>query len=184
MGTQARVTSIDALDAFRSSLIIFMGKAKRSLSDVQDEVRQVRLWLQHDQRTHWENEIRRRSRAFDQAEQEYMSARLQKNNETALRVRRAAAEKAKRAVEEGQEKLRRVKQWSQNYESASDPILKQLEGMRQLVDMDMPKAIAFLVNLQRTLAAYAESPPPEQLPGAIPASPEVGSEETPEAPQP
>lgn len=171
MGNQAKVSSIEALDMFRASLVIFLTKARRSMDDTGDEARQTRMWLQHDRVVHWEGEIRKFSRVLDQAEQDFMSARLTKNNETALMVRKAAVEKAKRALDNAQDRLRRVKQWAQNFDSASDPIVKRLESIRQYLDVDMPKAIAYLVGLQRTLAAYAEGPPPEtdQAPSAAPA---------------
>jgi hypothetical protein len=173
MGTQAKVTSIDALDSFRAALVIFLTKARRAVADANDEARATRMWLQHDRVVHWENEIRKRSRVLDQAEQEFMSARLAKNNETAMRVRKAAVEKAKRAHDEAQGKLRRVKQWSQNFDSASDPIVKRLEGMKQFLDEDMPRAIAYIVSLQRTLAAYTQGPPPDE---GAPASPAPATE--------
>ena len=162
MGTQAKVSSIDALDLFRASLIIFLTKARRSVNDANDEARATRMWLQHDRVVHWENEIRKRSRVLDQAQQDYMSARLTKNNETALMIRKNAVDKAKRALDEAQGKLRRVKQWSQNFDSASDPIVKRLESLKQFLDEDMPRAIAYIVGLQRTLAAYTQGPPPEE----------------------
>src|SRR5271154_5243483 len=118
MGNQAKVSSIDSLDMFRAALVIFLTKARRSVADANDEARATRMWLQHDRVVHWENEIRKRSRALDQAEQDYMSARLVRNNETALMTRRQAMEKAKRVLDEAQGKLRRVKQWSQNFDSA------------------------------------------------------------------
>ena len=166
MGNQAKITSLDALDMIRAAMIVFLTKARRSVSDANDEARVTRMWLQHDRVTHWESEIRKRSRAYAQAEQEYMSARLQKNNESALRGRKMIMDKAKRALEEAEAKLRRVKQWSQNFDSASDPILKRMEGMKHFLDEDMPRAIAYIVGLQRTLAAYTQGPPPD---GSMPA---------------
>jgi len=175
MGNQAKVTSLDALDSLRAALIIFLGKARRSLDDANDEARLTRMWLQHDRVVHWENEIRKRSRALDQAEQEFMTARLVKNNQSAMMARRAAVEKAKRALDEADGKLRRVKQWAQNFDSASDPIVKRLESMKQFLDEDMPKAIAYIVSIQRTLAAYAEGPPPEEMQAPV-AAPAVNAE--------
>jgi hypothetical protein len=171
MANQAKVTSIEALDQFRASLVIFLGKARRSVSDAGDEARNTRMWLQHDRIVFWESEIRKRSKIHDQAEQEYMSARLTKNNENALTIRKNAVEKAKRALEEAQGRLRRVKQWAQNFDNAADPIVKRMESIRQYLDVDMPKAIAYLVNLQRTLAAYAEGPPPEEASAPSAATP-------------
>ena len=152
------------------------------MADANDEARTTRMWLQHDRVVHWENEIRKRSRALDQAEQDFMSARLVRNNETALMVRRQAVEKAKRALDEADGKLRRVKGWAQNFDSAADPVLKRMESMKQFLDVDMPRAIAYIVGLQRTLAAYTQGPPPEdgQAAAAAPApDAETAAETTP-----
>ena len=42
MATHARLTSVDALDAFRSSLIVFLNKAHSALDQSSDEIRRVR----------------------------------------------------------------------------------------------------------------------------------------------
>ena len=65
--TQANITSLEALDSFRSSLIVFLTKARRSLDEAGEEVRRTRQWVQHDQRTHWEGEFRRRTKQLEQA---------------------------------------------------------------------------------------------------------------------
>ena len=53
MSVQAKVTSVDALDAFRASMVIFVTKARGAVDTVRDRVRRTRNWLQHDQRVHW-----------------------------------------------------------------------------------------------------------------------------------
>src|ERR1700722_5255165 len=104
MANQARVTSTDALESFRAILIFFLGKARRSIDDVSDDVRRTRQWLQHDQRVFWEGELRRRIKAQDQAQAELASARLGgSNQESALMARQAALNKAKRAVGEAED---------------------------------------------------------------------------------
>ena len=57
MATQAKVTSIDALEEFRSRLIVFLNKAHAAVDQVNDDIRRTRTWIQHEQRTHWENEV-------------------------------------------------------------------------------------------------------------------------------
>jgi len=178
MASQAKITSTEALELFRANLIVFLNKAHRSLDDVSDEVRRTRLWLQHDQRLRWESELRKRSKVLDQAEQELMTLRLSGKHEGALMVRQAAVNKAKHAVEEATQKLGCVKTWNQNYESCADPVLKRLESLRQLLDDDMPKAISYLVNILRTLAAYTSSPPADAMStSAATTSPPAGTEE-------
>ena len=173
MANQVRVTSIDALESLRSGLIIFLTKARRSLDDVSDEVRRTRMWLQHDMRFHWEGEVRKRQKILGQAEQELLSAKLSGLRDN-LAVQQNAVRKAKAALVEGEEKLRNVKRWNRDFESASAPMLKRLEGLRQYLDFELPDAIAYLVQAQRTLDAYTEAPPPEAAP-VIPPTPDTAS---------
>ena len=179
MATQARVTSIDVLESFRACLITYLTRSRLAVDDIADEVRRTRVWLQTDRRMHWEHEIRRRLKLLDQAQQELMTSRLTGHQE-ALLVRQAAVHKAKRAVTEAEEKLRKTKQWVRDYDGAVEPVARRIETLRQYLDLDMPKAVAYLANLQKTLEGYAEDSLP---PGALPAvstsgetTPEAGSE--------
>ncbi len=155
MSTQARVTSVEALEAMRAALVIFVTKARGAVDTSRDRVRRMRNWLQHDQRMHWEGEIRRRQRLLDQAVQELYSARLTKMT-GAIAIREAVVRKAKAAVEEAQTKLRNVKKWGQNFDSVSDPLVKKLDGFRDYLDHEMPDAITFLYRARDILEAYAE----------------------------
>ena len=169
MSQQARVTSVDALDAFRASMIIFVTKARQAVDTVRDRVRRTRNWLQHDQRMHWEGEIRRRQRSLDQAVQELYSARLTKMTAT-ITIREAVVRKAKAAVEEAHQKLRNVKKWNTNFDSLADPLVKKLDGFRDYLDQEMPDAITFLYRASEILAAYAERNTPAEKPAAADAS--------------
>ena len=128
MSIQAKVTSLDALESFRANLIVFLTTAHRCADEVGDEVRRTRYWLQNEQRMHWEGELKRRRRALEQAEQELFSAKLSNLREN-IAAQQNAVIKTKRAVEEAEEKLRAVKHWNHNFESRSDPLVKQMEGL-------------------------------------------------------
>lgn len=170
MSNQAKVTSLDALDALRAGLIIFMGKAKRSLDDAGDELRRMRAWLQHDMRTRWEHEVRRCARVLEAAEQELFSAKLSSLRDNITR-QQIAVRKAKADLAHAEEKLRATKTWARNYEAVSDPLAKRLEGLRQFLDYDLPKGIAYVVQMQRTLDEYAETHAPvDAPPSAAPAT--------------
>ena len=179
MSQQAWVTSVEALDAFRASLVIFVTKARQAVDTARDSVRRTRNWLQHEQRVHWEGEIRRRQRQLDQAVQDLYSARLTKMT-GAIAIREAVVRKAKAAVEEAHQKLRNVKKWNQNFDATADPLVKKLDGFREFLDQEMPDAITFLYRAREILDAYAERTAPAaagagQLAGADvpPAEPEV-----------
>jgi hypothetical protein len=166
MSIQAKVTSLDALESFRANLIVFLTTAHRCVDEVGDDVRRTRYWLQNEQRMHWEGELKRRRRILDLAEQELFSAKLSGLRETTAAQENAVI-KGKRAVEEAEEKLRAVKHWNRNFESSSDPLVKQMEGLRFFLDHDMPKALSFLVQAQKTLEAYTEIPAPQTAPPTV-----------------
>jgi DNA repair exonuclease SbcCD ATPase subunit len=167
MAEQARVTSIDALESFRASIILFLNTAHQHLDAVGDDVRRMRGWVQNEQRLHWEGELRRRRQKLELAEQELFSAKLSALREN-LSAQENAVRKAKAALAEAEEKLRNVKQWTRNFDHCADPLIKRLEGLRQLLDHDMPKAISYLLQAQKTLEGYSESAPSTPLAPAPP----------------
>lgn len=162
MADQAKVTSIDALESFRASIIVFLTKANNSLDQIGDEIRRTRSWIQHEQRLHWEGEVRRRTKLLEQAEQELFSARLIRIREN-LAAQQAAVHKAKRALEEAQEKLHKVKLWNRDFDTSLEPLAKSLNGLREYLVQDMPKGLAYLVQAQKILEAYGETPPASAL---------------------
>lgn len=177
MAEQAKITSIDALEAFRANLIIFLTKTHNSVDEVGDEIRRTRQWLQNDQRLHWEGEVRRRQKVFNEAKQVLLSARMS-GLRSSTSEQEAAVSKAKRAFHEAEEKLANVKRWARNYDNCVDPLAKGIDGLRYALDHDFPKALAYLVQAQRTLESYAEThaaPAALEKPGAVEANSEEAS---------
>lgn len=163
MAEQAKVTSVEALEQFRSALIVFLTDSHRCVDEAGDAIRQTRQWISHDQRTHWEAQRRRWQQRLDQATQELMSARLSALRESTT-MQENAVRKAKAALEAAEDKLRVLKQWSRTFDNAVDPLMKGLESLRSLLDHEMPKGISYLLQAQQTLEAYAE----KSSPGAAP----------------
>ncbi len=171
MADQAKVTSLDALEFFRQRLLVFQSKAQRVLDDTRDEVKRMRNWLQNDQWRFWEMQIKKRTKMLELAEAELMTARFSEFVESPT-VQQAAVRKAKRALEEAEEKLRMVKKWSTEFERQAEPHLKKLERLRGWLDADVPKASAFLWNAQRTLEDYAKTDAPTATAAPRPATTE------------
>ena len=156
MERQAHISSTEAVETFRTCVVRFLTKAKRSVDDVTGEVMRTRNWIQMDQRMHWEGEMRRRTRKLEQAQQELMTARLSALVDTPF-VQIAAVRKAQAAVEEAEAKLRMIKMWTREFDRLADPMVKRLESLRGVLEEDMPKAIAYLVGIERSLDAYANT---------------------------
>jgi len=157
---QAKVTSLEALESFRSQLILFLTKANRSVNEVLDDVHRTRTWLQNDQLLFWEREYRRRTKVLDQAESELMSAKLSSLRDN-ISLQQMAVLKAKRALAEAEEKRRNVKQWNRNFDSCTDPLTKKLESLRSFLENDLPKGVTYLANARKTLESYAQTPAPK-----------------------
>lgn len=163
MPTQAKITSIDALERFRASLIVFLNKAHSALDQTTDEIRRTRGWIDHDRRTFWEAEARRRARVHAQAEQELLSARMTKALDD-LSAQQLAVRKAKLALEEAEEKVRNVKRWRRDMDGLVDPMARGLNSLRSYLDHDLPKGIAYLAEAQRLVESYTEIPLAAPLP--------------------
>src|SRR4051812_2935143 len=101
---EAHVSSVDAIDLFRAALLVYVSKAKPVLEDACDEVSRMRQWLQTTQRIHCENEVRKRTRALENAQQALLSANIANLRAEGM-AEKAAVTKAKRALAEAEEKL-------------------------------------------------------------------------------
>ena len=159
MATQAKVTSTEAIQSFRSAMIVFMTKAKRSLDDASDAMRRTRQWVTHDQRVHYEGEHRRRRKALEQAEQEMMSARLAGTSQNAIMQRQMAVAKCQRDIADCENKIRKLKSWSMNFDASADPAIKRVDKLRHTLE-EYKKAVAYLDAIQKALDAYTESARP------------------------
>lgn len=165
---QAKVSDLDAIQAFRSQLVIYLSKARAALEEVSSEVVRTRIWLEEEQRVRLETELRKRRRAMHDAQQALFGARL-----STLRGESSAEQliyhRARRAFEEAEEKLRTLRRHARDYDNRVQPLLKQTEKLQTLLSSDMQTALAYLNQVMETLAAYAEvrpsaAPPPTTAP--------------------
>ena len=56
---EANVTSVEVLERFRAQLVVYLADARRAVYGVGDDVKRARLWLEGEQRVHWEGQIKR-----------------------------------------------------------------------------------------------------------------------------
>src|ERR1039457_2175091 len=106
MATQAKITSVEAIELFRAALIVFTSQARPALEEVSSEMTRMRLWLENDQRRFWENERRIRSKKLEQAQQELFNARISDFQETTSLLQ-MTFNRAQHAVHDAEEKLLR-----------------------------------------------------------------------------
>jgi uncharacterized protein (UPF0305 family) len=172
MPERAQITSSEALETFRSQLVVYLSKARPALEEVAADVVRMRMWLENDQRLFWEGQVRQRQKALEQAQQALFSARIASLREESA-VEQMAFHRARRALDEAQDKLRVLKKWNREFESRVQPLVKQTEKLHTVLSSDVPQAVAYLNQVLNTLAAYAEA----QLQGSpSPSAPPVPNE--------
>ena len=171
MPQAAKVSSVEAIEAFRNALHVYRERASNILDDVRDQVARTRTWLEADRKMHWRRLVRDREGQVAQAEAELLTARLS-GNTAAMQDRRLAVNRARTALSEATDGLERVHRWLRNYEAEVESRTKPVMQLRNALDHDLEKALAFLAASLAALHAYAEMPVPPSSPspvtGAVP----------------
>ncbi len=155
MSEKAQVSSIDALKAFRTNLIVYVSKARPTVEEVSGEITRIKTWLERDQRFYWENEVRKRTKEVERTQAAVFGSKLS-NSRGAGMAEQMAYRKAKAGLDAAAEKLRRVKQWDRDFENRVAPLVKQLEKVHTVLSLDLTQAIVYLAEVTRTLDAYAD----------------------------
>ena len=174
MPDRAKITSLEALESFRARLIVYREKASRVLDEVSDEVTRTRLWLETDRPAYWQNHLRRLSRELEQAQQELFSAQLSGLRDASVN-QQVAVQKLRRAIRAGEDKAKLVKQWQRQYDTRVEMPARQAEKLRHFLEHDLSKAISFLNEAIKSIAAYAELTP--TAPKPVSPAPETASSE-------
>jgi len=155
MADRAQVTSVEAIEAFRSALIVYLSKTRPALEEMSSEVMRARQWLQNDQRRLWENEMKVRTKKLERARAELFSVSMSKMQEVSS-VQQLLVHRAEAAYDEAEKKLVMLKKWDRELGNRSEPLVKQVDQFQSFVTAEMPKAIAYLNQMIRALEAYTE----------------------------
>lgn len=171
MAERAQITSVEALESFQNALVVYLDKARRALDEISDEVKRTRGWVESDRQVHWKHEVRRRTRALEQRQQELFSARVGNLAEPS-QLHQQAVRRARQALDEANEKLARVRRWSREFDTRVEPFARHADKLRHTLTVDMVRAVASLKQSIETLHQYADV---HVAKGGGPAS-EAGSE--------
>lgn len=154
MSDQAKVSSIDALEAFRADLIQYLEKVRVALENAEGDVRRTRTWLDVDRAGYWSRQLKQRQKMLDQAEAELYNVVLTSPRDSHT-VQKMAVARAKRAIEEAEEKLRRIKHWRQAFDHRVIPVMRQMDPMFFVIGQHLPKGVQALTGMITALQAYA-----------------------------
>ena len=155
---KAQVTSVEALAAFRSALVVYLAQMRPVLEEISTEVLRTRSWLEDDRRRHWLQEMRVRSRRLEDAKQELFTATLSRMGDTAS-FQQMAVQRAQREVRAAEEKLAVLKKWDRDLDQHTAPKVKQMEQLHGFLTVEMERAVAYLDQAIRALEAYQDVAP-------------------------
>jgi hypothetical protein len=178
MANRSNVTSVEAIDSFRASFIVYLSKARAALDEVTSDVSRARVWVQVNQRTHWESQAKHRKQLLDEAQEILLSSKMSNIRKVSASEQMAVA-RAKHALAEAEAKVRLIKGWDRNFENQTQPLARQMEKLHSVLSDDALNAVASLTKTLETLHAYMEMLPPSLDPAA--AKPGQKPSETPGA---
>lgn len=154
MAEHSHVTSFDAIESFRANILVFLSKARPTVEEVGNELVRLRVWLETDQRNHWEKEIRLLNRQLEQAQQELFAARLSKLQSASV-VQEMTVQRLKHKLREAEDKQQTTRKWSRALDDRTQPLVKEVENLHTFLFMDMVRAVAYLEQVLEKLEAYA-----------------------------
>jgi hypothetical protein len=167
MPGQAQITSVEALEAFRSDLIVFLTQMQPVLDEVGSEVTRTKFWLQNDQREAWQKQARKRRQRLEEAQAELFNTRLSRLQESSL-LQQMVTQRAQQAVQESEQKLLALKKWDRELENQTEPLLKQVDQMQGFLANDLARAVTYLTQIIQTLQAYAQILPSNSSSSVMP----------------
>ncbi|HSW46745.1 MAG TPA: hypothetical protein VLM89_14380 [Phycisphaerae bacterium] len=153
----ARVHSIDAIKEFRLALCGFADKAGLVLNDADCELQRTLNWLETEQYSYWEGQIRKRNEDVAKAKQAVLVKKLCRNidgspgsaveEEKALRI-------AIRKLEEAKQKLAGVRRYAHVLQKEILNYRGQVQRLANNVAVDIPLALGRLDFCIRKLEDY------------------------------
>jgi hypothetical protein len=160
----ARVESIDALKFFRIALLKFAEVVVGALNHAESEVDRTLIWLEGEQKAHWQGQIRKRTELVNKARQAVNDKKLYKTfdgrPQSAVEEEQALAV-AIRRLEEANIKYENVVRHTRRLHKESLLFKGQLQRLGTLLQTDLPMAVARLDEMVKTLEAYVSLAPGE-----------------------
>ena len=157
MGRSANVTSIEAIQAMRVALRKFEAGARDGLEMLVLEVRRAVDWIENDRRRYWPAQVRRASERLVEARNELDRCQLTYGSEESPSCydQQQAFDRAKRRLRWCEEKVKVTNRWARVIQHEVGEFEGQVAQLNNVLDNDVPRAVAALERMVRALDRYA-----------------------------
>jgi len=171
MAQSAKVLSVQSLKDFRVSLITFTEEARNALGGVDMELKRMRDWLERDQLSYWQMQVKRRHEAMMMARTELYRRRISQQGSDAISdtEQKEALKEAERRLKVAEEKVAAVKKLipifhhaMAEYVSRASPLSDHLSGG---IDRSLNSLAKMIDSLESYLALHAPTAPPLETAG-------------------
>lgn len=154
---RAQVRSIDALHRFRMALVEYEGHVLESITLLELELRKALDWIDLDRSTYWPEQVRRSSDNIVQYRNdlERCEMAIRAEDRKSCMVERKALERAKQRLRLCEQKVAVVKKWRVELHGQSSQMRGRLARIRDVIERELPNAIATMMRLITSLEQYA-----------------------------
>jgi hypothetical protein len=157
MANAARVESVDALKAFRVALLKFAESANVALSGAESDIQRTLTWLETEQMTFWQGQIRKRHELCERAKEALRMKKLYKDSSgrspSAVEEEKAVR-LAQQRLAEAEQKLGNVKRYRLRLPKEIDLYKGSVQRLATDVQVDLPTAVSQLDQMCQSLEAY------------------------------
>lgn len=157
MSNTARVDSIDTLKVFRVSLVKFGEEANAALAGAESEMQRMIGWLERDQVSLWQMQIRKRQEGLSRAVEALRMKKLFPDSSGRFPTpveEEKAVRKWKAAVEEAEQKLAACKKYVRVLQKAFMDYKGGVQRFSTWVGVEIPNAVTRLDRMVDKLEAY------------------------------
>ncbi len=162
MGKTARIINSEAVAMLGRALFKLDENVRRTLDDLDVQVRRAALWFEQDRHFYWKAETRRSFDRISEARVALEQARSKKlgDHEPTCYVERKALARAKERSEEVQTRVKQLRGAMPGLNRAVAEFQGTIVRLRSWFETDLPRALAALERMQDALEAYSASGKP------------------------
>lgn len=172
MAEGARVGSVEAIKAFRLALWKFAETVQAALGDAESELNRTVIWLETEQLSHWQHQIRKRQEVLARAKDALRQKQLFKDS--AGRTPQAVEEekavrRAQSRLADAEQKLANTRAWGRRMQKEAQNYKGGVQRLATSAQVDVPAAVALLDKLVGSLESYValDAPLPDLEPTSL-----------------
>lgn len=191
MAHNAKVLSIQALKDFKISLINFVEESRNALSGVDMELKRMRDWLERDQLSFWQMQVKRRHEAMMMARTELHRRKISQQGSDAVSdtEQKEALREAQRRLHMAEEKVEMVKKLIPIFHHAMSEYVSHATPLADHLSGGIDRSLGSLEKMVQALEAYLAAAPPtaprsEEPAGSGPGMTSARAEGSAQAPAP